>query len=166
MIRPVAVLFLFICGVYNTAFAQLTVSGVVLYSVTQTGLPFVNIGIRNKNLGTATLSDGTFSILIPLQQEYKTLTFSMVGYDEWNLSLRDSGLVNGYPKIVLVTFGEKEDREDGGTGTEGIDNFHSLIALLSDVRQPSIRISSEVFPTFGHMETALPSFTRGVLKIQ
>ena len=89
-----AVLLLFICGVCSPAFAQISVSGVVLDSVTQTALPFVNIGIRDKNIGTATLSDGSFSIHIPLQYEQDTLTFSMVGYEKWSLPLQDSSRVH------------------------------------------------------------------------
>jgi hypothetical protein len=59
-------------------------------------------------------------------------------------------------KNLFVIYGEKEDREDGGTGKEGIDNFNYLITLLSDTRYSNITLKSEVFPTYGHIETAIP----------
>jgi predicted alpha/beta superfamily hydrolase len=80
---------IFICGICISSIAQITLTGVVIDSANQTVLPFVNIGIKQKNIGTSTLADGTFSIKIPTQNENDTLTFSMVGYSELNLAIKD-----------------------------------------------------------------------------
>jgi predicted alpha/beta superfamily hydrolase len=67
---------------------------------------------------------------------------------------------------LFVTFGAREDSEDGEAGTEGIDNFNSFISLLSGNRFKNIKVKSELFPTFGHMETAVPTFTKSLQEIK
>jgi hypothetical protein len=44
-------------------------------------LPFVNIGIKNKNKGTVSSFDGRFSITLNWDDKWDTLTFSHVGYE-------------------------------------------------------------------------------------
>lgn len=70
---------------FNTAFSQQLVTGTIKDADTKAVLPFVNIGIKGKDIGTNALSDGTFSILIPVPNEKDILTFSMAGYSEMNL---------------------------------------------------------------------------------
>ncbi len=64
-------------------------------------------------------------------------------------------------KTVYLTYGAKEDSEDG-TGTKGIDNFNSFIQLLTSARFNSITVKKEIYPSFGHMETAVPTFTKWI----
>ncbi len=80
---------IFIFGICVSSIAQITLTGVVIDSANQTVLPFVNIGIKQKNIGTSSLADGTFSMKIPTQNENDTLTFSMVGYSELNLAIKN-----------------------------------------------------------------------------
>lgn len=61
-------------------------------SKTDQTLAFVNIGIRNKNIGTTSSPDGSFAITIPPEHLNDTLTFSMVGYHEMNVPLRHFNL--------------------------------------------------------------------------
>jgi len=49
---------------------------------------FVNIGIRQKQVGTVSQTDGSFSLQVPLQNENDTLTFSMVGYSDLNIPIQ------------------------------------------------------------------------------
>ena len=67
---------------------------------------------------------------------------------------------------LFLTYGAREDSEDGGTGTEGSDNFNSFISLLSDSRFKNIKVKSEVYPAFGHMETSVPTFTKSLQGIK
>jgi len=89
-----------ICGICISSIAQTTLTGVVVDSDNQTALPFVNIGIKQKNIGTSSLADGTFSIIIPMQNENDTLTFSMVGYTELNLPIKN--IIEANPKIFQL----------------------------------------------------------------
>ncbi len=77
-----------------------------------------------------------------------------------------SGNDNTNQQTLLLTFGAREDSEEGGTGTEGIDNFKSFVTLLASNRFKNIKVKSEVYPTFGHMETAVPTFTKSLQGIK
>ncbi len=66
------------------------------------------------------------------------------------------------PGTLVLTYGGREDSEDGGSGTEGIDNFNRLKTLLSEKRYGNIRLKAQIYPTSGHMETAVPTFTGSV----
>ncbi|HUM47842.1 MAG TPA: alpha/beta hydrolase-fold protein [Chitinophagales bacterium] len=66
---------------------------------------------------------------------------------------------------VFLTFGGREDAEDAGKRTTGIDDFNSLVKVLSEKRFDNIQLKSEVYPAFGHMETAIPTFTSALKKI-
>ena len=66
-----------------TAEAQsIKLKGRVLASESGEPLPYVNIGIRNKNLGTASDEQGRFVLSLPPERAQDTLTFSAVGYQE------------------------------------------------------------------------------------
>jgi len=79
---------LLLFGFIFSSMAQTTLTGVVVDSDHQSVLAFVNIGIKKKNIGTSSLDDGTFSIMIPMQNENDTLTLSMVGYSELNIPIQ------------------------------------------------------------------------------
>jgi predicted alpha/beta superfamily hydrolase len=92
------VLPVFIAGSFFSAEGQVTVSGTVVSSASGETLPFVNIGIKRKNVGTASLVNGTFSIVIPSQHTNDTLTFSTVGYEALDLPLK---MITGQKVILL-----------------------------------------------------------------
>jgi len=69
--------------------AQNIFEGHVVDIYSKEGIAYVNIGIRDKNIGTASLSNGTFLINIPKVHLNDTLIFSAVGYYESNLLLND-----------------------------------------------------------------------------
>jgi len=67
---------------------QTQIKGTVVDSDSQSALSFVNIGIKNKNIGTVCSESGTFSILVPEKYLNDSLTFSIVGYNELSLPVR------------------------------------------------------------------------------
>ena len=77
-----------LCLTGNGLYAQLRLQGFITDSATAERLPFVNIGISQKNLGTVAAEDGTFTIDIPEQYLADTLSFSMIGYHELQLPIR------------------------------------------------------------------------------
>ncbi|HEX8546013.1 MAG TPA: alpha/beta hydrolase-fold protein, partial [Cytophagaceae bacterium] len=72
-----------IIGFTLPAFCQIQIKGRVIDSKTKNNLSYVNIGIKGKNIGAISNADGSFSIDIPQDQIPDTLTFSLVGYDEF-----------------------------------------------------------------------------------
>ena len=74
-------------GCYVLTNAQVTLSGTLLDAERKQPLPYVNIGIKARNIGTTSRTDGSFSIRIPAENGQDTLTFSLVGYEELNLPI-------------------------------------------------------------------------------
>lgn len=72
---------------------------------------------------------------------------------------------NSKQQTLFLTFGAREDTEDG-TGIEGMDNFNSFVQLLSDVQFHNIKVTNEIYSSFGHMETAIPTFTQSLKGIK
>jgi predicted alpha/beta superfamily hydrolase len=63
---------------------------------------------------------------------------------------------------LLLSYGGKEDREDGGTGLDGSDNFNKLLDILDNDEFKRIKIRSKVYKSSGHMQTAVPTFMEGL----
>jgi predicted alpha/beta superfamily hydrolase len=50
-------------------------------------LSFVNIGIKGKNIGACASEDGLFTITIPQNLEKDSLSFALLGYEEFNIAI-------------------------------------------------------------------------------
>lgn len=84
----VLLLFFLLLGWQFPVFAQdVRVAGQVLAQGSRAPVPFVNIGIRGKNIGTAADEAGRFSLPVPASRANDTLTFSAVGYQEQAVSI-------------------------------------------------------------------------------
>ncbi|MEP1489634.1 MAG: carboxypeptidase-like regulatory domain-containing protein [Algibacter sp.] len=55
-------------------------NGIIIDSITNTPIPFVNIGVFNKNKGTISNSKGAFNISIPNKLKHDSLTISHLNY--------------------------------------------------------------------------------------
>ncbi|WP_299701381.1 carboxypeptidase-like regulatory domain-containing protein [uncultured Pontibacter sp.] len=84
--RFVLVLLLLLIG--STTYGQvLQLKGVVKTAEKQEAIPYVNIGIKKKNIGTATRPDGSFTLNLKEENRHDTLTFSAIGYNEISLPI-------------------------------------------------------------------------------
>jgi predicted alpha/beta superfamily hydrolase len=83
--------------------SQTTIAGYVVDAGNSSALEYVNIGIKQKNIGTSSLKNGFFSIRIPAENQNDTLTFSIVGYYEQNILI---GKVD-FEKDVTIQLVEK-----------------------------------------------------------
>lgn len=70
------------------SFAQ-TVKGFVLDQETQQPVPYVNIGIVNKNVGTVSSENGAFEIRIDAKYDTDSIRFSCIGYDSRTFQIED-----------------------------------------------------------------------------
>lgn len=82
---PIWIVIVLAWGNAYDSFSQTQIAGNVIDAKEEYPLAYVNIGIKNKNIGTVSKGDGSFTIHIPSEYQSDTLTFSMVGYDESNL---------------------------------------------------------------------------------
>ena len=73
---------------YNSFFGQVVVNGKIK-SEDGKELQFVNIGIKNKNIGTISDENGNFSLIIDNSKTNEILTFSYIGFEELNAKIED-----------------------------------------------------------------------------
>ncbi|TQI71144.1 carboxypeptidase-like protein [Gramella sp. Hel_I_59] len=73
---------------YVTFSQERVIEGIVTNSKNE-NLDFVNIGIKNKNIGTITDEEGNFQLVINDKNKEDTLSFSYVGFGELNLRISD-----------------------------------------------------------------------------
>ena len=73
-------LFVFLLGI-AVLNAQYILQGQVIDALTKDPLPFVNIGVLKKELGTVSNEDGFFFLEVPDVYATETLRFSMIGFD-------------------------------------------------------------------------------------
>lgn len=72
----------------NFTFSQIRINGNVK-SEANSPLQYVNIGIKNKNIGTISDEKGNFSITIDNTRINELLTFSYLGFEEKNLKIEE-----------------------------------------------------------------------------
>ena len=83
-------LFLFAFLLSFTALnAQHIVQGRIIDAFTKEPLPFVNIGVLKKELGTVSNEEGFFFLEVPDLFAKETLRFSMIGFDERDFQVAD-----------------------------------------------------------------------------
>lgn len=87
-----AVLFSIFCIICISGFSQNVLEGYVRDKQSNEGLPYVNIGIIGKNVGTVSRSDGWFSIILDDKYSDDSLRFSMMGYK--NKTFKIGGIHN------------------------------------------------------------------------
>jgi hypothetical protein len=121
------------------------VTGRVVEGQSNTGLPYVHIGVVNKNIGTISHENGDFTLDVSKLSDQEKITFSMVGYTSVHLPISqlkgDNQIVRlnpsvttlkevvvkatpiveliklGRPELAKITIGHSGNRE-WGTGTE------------------------------------------------
>jgi predicted alpha/beta superfamily hydrolase len=154
------------CIISTSTFSQTTITGQVIDSTSKEHLPFVNIGIKHENIGTLSLRDGSFSIVIPQQYLDDSLTFSMVGYTDVQLSIQNIQIskqkifplkanpkelkeVTVSSKLIEKKYGIKNHKalihfDDGSTNQNDIFEIAQLIkldTLLSKITSVNLYMS-------------------------
>ncbi len=87
-----SVLFIYLMAAASLLMGQYSLTGRVVDSKSHEGMPYVNIGIVGRGIGTVSGPDASFTLVIPPGYENDSLRFSMVGYE--SLSYRVADLIN------------------------------------------------------------------------
>jgi len=137
----------------------ITLSGKVIEISTGKPVPYCNIGIAGKNIGTLSDPDGSFELAIPKSNENDSVIFSSIGFDRKKLSVAQlSGkgaiIIELKPSnIVLreITIGAKKSRNKKARlgwmgGKDGVLPFDTVqggggVALL--IQSPSVPFQVE-----------------------
>ena len=69
-------------------YGQQTISGTVVDAETGAPLPYVNIGVTERNLGTVSNIEGKFSLKIPESAKQAPIRFSILGYESRTFASR------------------------------------------------------------------------------
>ena len=69
--------------------AQYIIQGRIIDALTKEPLPFVNVGVLKKELGTVSNEDGFFFLEVPDVFAKETLRFSMIGFDQRDFQVAD-----------------------------------------------------------------------------
>jgi len=127
-------------GVNNYSYSQTKITGKVI-DTNQSPLAYVNIGIKKKDIGTVSREDGSFTINIPPEFQHDSLTFSIVGYYEVNLLIKelssDEGLTIGLKEKAtqlreVVVVGKKPVEKKYGIKKRGAIHFTDGIFKKDD----------------------------------
>lgn len=86
----------------------ITIRGKVLDKKTNAPLPYVNIGIAEKDVGTATDSNGYFKLTIPTWSPFDTLKLSMIGYKSSHLLLEGLAKIAGTDATLYLSENPRE----------------------------------------------------------
>lgn len=87
-------------------------TGITVDAITNEPLPYVNIGILNKGIGTVSNDDGKFILKISKEEYWaEKLQFSSIGYETVSILVRDLVFnATDFPKVEMKT---KIERLDG-----------------------------------------------------
>jgi len=90
-------------GLRSAGLAQTKVAGRVT-DTQHKPIPYVNIGILDKGIGTISNEDGSFSLQIPSQYDEDSITFSAIGYEMLTLHRRAGNFnaVTLREKVILL----------------------------------------------------------------
>lgn len=133
-------------------FLEITVSGKVISSEDNEGIPGVNVIIKSTNTGTVTDIDGNFSLEVP--GEESVLIFSSVGFTTQEVTVGTQSVINvtmdedvtSLDEIVVVGYGEqKKVNLTGAVGSiDGSELVKRPVANPANLLQgkiPGVQIS-------------------------
>jgi hypothetical protein len=127
---------------------EIAIKGEVKKAQTNEPIPYVNIGILNKNVGTLSDPDGSFEIKIPLAFKNEEITVSSIGYETetfkimemdmlYKLELKPKAQILEEVKVYSKKARLKRERLGWMKGREGVLPFDTImgggtVAILLD----------------------------------
>lgn len=141
---------MFLLLITNSLEAQ-TLKGIVIDSETNKPVPFVNIGVLDKNIGTVSDINGKFSLTL---KESETVRFSSIGYESFAKSFSEDALdlsiklkpsttmlsevvITGRNFSKAVVLGQKIDKRRHSVGF-GSRQLGTQIGALIKVKKPTM----------------------------
>jgi len=98
-----------LCFLSFSFLAQNEIEGIVQDSETKTPIPYVNIGIVRKNIGTVSDGEGKFNLRYPSALANDTIKLSSLGYETKSISVKDflskleiSSTIELKPEIIAL----------------------------------------------------------------
>ena len=96
-----------ICLISHSIFGQNTADGIIKNAQTNEPIPYVNIGILNRDKGTVSNENGEFTLEIPIEFVNDTIKISSIGYEtkifianEFIKTLKENKTISLSEKII------------------------------------------------------------------
>ncbi|MFD2034174.1 carboxypeptidase-like regulatory domain-containing protein [Belliella marina] len=88
----------------NNASSQqsLKLSGLIIDRDTEMSIPYTNVGIKNKFVGTVSDSSGFFSIELSSLADSDTIEVSRIGYEKLKIPVQNMVLSDSEPQIISI----------------------------------------------------------------
>lgn len=138
MSKSLIIIFLLLIG---TVYGQGEITGKIIDSETGTAIPYVNIGIKNKTIGTISNTKGNFNLKLNSQVDPKDkVIFSHIGYIEQehtiSILLNNKNTISLSPKTtalneVVVKFKSPRTKKLGRKGI-GLGLMHANFYTIHD----------------------------------
>ena len=87
-------------NIYPACTQAVLLTGHLQAQANRAAIPFVNIGIRGKNMGTTADENGAFSLQIPPNLANDTLTFSAIGFQEQAVAIAE--IVSSQQRVFIL----------------------------------------------------------------
>ncbi|MFC5044333.1 carboxypeptidase-like regulatory domain-containing protein [Aquimarina hainanensis] len=91
---------LLLCFCSITLYGSNTIKGSVINQKTKEGIPYVNVGIFDKNIGTVTTENGEFELILNSQYLGEFVTFSSIGFKTKEIAV--SELLKKETPVIIV----------------------------------------------------------------
>jgi predicted alpha/beta superfamily hydrolase len=96
-------------------------------------------------------------------KQYVSASPSLYYGDQYLIkALQNTTPGNTNPQTLILTIGENELEEDATIP----EYFNSFVKYMNDEKYKNIKLITEVFPSFGHMDTGIPTFTRALQELK
>jgi hypothetical protein len=154
MLRTFVFLFFLDLLSFTIQSQDLTLMGIVIDSKTRQPIPYANIGLMNRNVGTLSDIDGTFELVIPQEFRNDSVFFSSIGYKRKSLlasaGRKESVSMDPAPmvlsEVVIKAKINKRARLGWMGGKDGVLPFDTIqgggaVALL--VEAPTVPVYAD-----------------------
>jgi hypothetical protein len=88
---------------YTAGYSQLEITGTVVDDSTGKPIPYANVGIADKGVGTVSDEEGNFKLVIPQRMEHLHLSFSHLSYETKKVEISDKKVVRLKPSTVQLS---------------------------------------------------------------
>jgi hypothetical protein len=138
MNRTQCLLFI-LCGTFATLVSGQNLKGIVVNAHTKAPIPYANVGILNKNIGTVTNDDGTFQLDVTKLSANDTIRVSYIGYQTFDLVKSQKNTSNEtqirlFPKEVQIPAVQISNTKSKHVILGNTNKSHSFVGDASGVQ--------------------------------
>ncbi|MEQ9441697.1 MAG: TonB-dependent receptor [Cyclobacteriaceae bacterium] len=153
----------------NPVFVEKTIAGKVTDLTDNSGIPGVNVLVKETTIGTVTDIDGNYSLSVP--DDAETLIFSSIGYAAEEISIGSQSVINialspsieQLSEVIVIGFGEREEKDlTGSISTVRAQDIEKISLPSPQFALQGKATGVRVVNTSGNPNEAPQIFVRGI----